>query len=85
MSKVEIKAGIYRHFKGEKYEVLGVARSSETEQYLVVYRALYGERELWVRPYAMFTEMVEVHGMMKPRFEYLAFSNDLPDTDTTSS
>ena len=64
----EPKPGRYRHFKGGEYEVLGVARHSETEELLVVYRPLYGERRLWVRPLAMFTEAVEHEGVRQPRF-----------------
>ena len=61
--------GIYSHYKGNRYEVLGVAHHSETEEALVVYRALYGEYGLWVRPLAMFTETVEVQGEPVPRFD----------------
>ena len=60
--------GRYRHYKGGAYEVLGVATHSETEECLVVYRPLYGEGALWVRPLAMFVEWVEVDGERKPRF-----------------
>lgn len=60
--------GVYRHHKGQQYEVLGVARHSETEEEFVVYRALYGERGLWIRPLAMFTERVEQEGGSVPRF-----------------
>ena len=66
-----IKSGKYRHFKGGEYEVLGLATHSETGEQLVVYRALYGERGLWVRPLAMFLETVERDGQVRPRFEYL--------------
>ncbi|SEI49906.1 DUF1653 domain-containing protein [Frateuria terrea] len=61
-------AGVYRHYKGQRYQVLGVARHSETLEELVVYRALYGERGLWVRPAAMFSETVNVDGQSLPRF-----------------
>lgn len=61
--------GIYYHYKGNRYEVLGVARHSETEEPLVVYRALYGEYGLWVRPLDNFTELVEVQGEPVPRFD----------------
>lgn len=61
--------GRYRHYKGNEYEVLGVARHSETMEEIVVYRALYGEFGLWVRPRAMFLETVEVEGKVVPRFE----------------
>lgn len=66
-----IKAGKYRHYKGQNYQVLGVARHSEDETELVVYRPLYGEGKLWVRPLAMFCEQVEVDGNAIPRFEYI--------------
>jgi len=60
--------GRYRHYKGNYYEVVGVARHSETDEQLVVYRPLYGERGLWVRPLGMFQEEVPVEGRMEPRF-----------------
>jgi len=63
-----IEPGTYRHYKGNLYEVIDVARHSETEEQLVVYRALYGERGLWVRPLAMFEETVIVDGVEVPRF-----------------
>jgi hypothetical protein len=66
-----ILPGRYRHYKGCDYEVIGVARHSETEEELVVYRALYGERGLWVRPAVMFLETVLVEGFPRPRFERL--------------
>jgi hypothetical protein len=61
--------GIYKHYKGAEYEVLGLARHSETEEELVVYRALYGDYGLWVRPLAMFAEMVTVDGVDVARFQ----------------
>ncbi len=67
----ELQPGRYRHFKGNEYEVLGVARDSETMQEVVLYRALYGERGLWVRPLAMFIEEVERDGRRVKRFEYV--------------
>jgi hypothetical protein len=63
-----IRPGRYRHYKGPEYEVLFEARHSETEEVLVVYRALYGEGGTWVRPKAMFVETVEVDGRPRPRF-----------------
>jgi hypothetical protein len=63
-----LATGTYRHYKGKHYEVLGVATHSETREALVVYRPLYGERGLWVRPLAMFTEQVTVDGRTLPRF-----------------
>jgi len=66
-----IRTGIYRHFKGNLYEVLDIARHSETLQDYVVYRALYGERGLWVRPLAMFLETVERDGRVQSRFEFV--------------
>ena len=66
-----MKAGKYRHYKGGEYEVFFVARHSETEEEVVVYRTLYGDFSHWVRPLAMFTETVEVDGQQVPRFEYV--------------
>jgi hypothetical protein len=63
--------GRYRHYKGKEYQVLGIARHSETEEELVVYRCLYGDRSLWVRPLPMFLEQVEVEGRGVRRFIYL--------------
>ncbi|GHD55162.1 DUF1653 domain-containing protein [Vreelandella hamiltonii] len=60
--------GIYRHYKGNLYEVMGTAQHSESEEPLVVYRALYGDYGLWVRPLAMFTESVTKEGNTQPRF-----------------
>ena len=67
----EIKIGRYRHFKGMEYEVLGIAKHSETLEEMVVYRALYGDGGLWVRPAAMWNEMVERDGKTFPRFSYI--------------
>ena len=66
-----IRLGRYRHFKGGEYEVIGVGRPSEPLEELVVYRALYGEQGLWVRPAAMWHEMVERDGKRFPRFAYM--------------
>ena len=66
-----IPLGRYRHFKGKEYEVLGVARHSETLEEMVVYRALYGEGALWVRPASMFTQTVTLEGKQIPRFLYI--------------
>ena len=66
-----IKPGRCRHFKGKEYEVLGVARHSETEEELVVYRALYGDFGLWVRPVSMWNETVERDGRTFRRFTYI--------------
>ena len=68
---MEIKPGKYRHFKGNLYEVLGVAHHSETMEEMVVYRALYGEGGLWVRPAAMWEETVDRDGYHGPRFQYV--------------
>jgi hypothetical protein len=72
---MSLEIGRYRHYKGNEYEVIGVAKHSEDETELVVYRPLYnensGERGLWVRPLPMFIETVQVNGETKPRFEYI--------------
>ena len=65
---MDIKPGKYQHFKGNYYEVMGVAHHSETMEEMVVYRALYGEHGLWVRPAAMWSELVERDGYRGPRF-----------------
>ena len=67
----EIKLGKYRHFKGMEYEVLGVAKHSESLEEMVVYRALYGEGGLWVRPASMWEETVERDGVSYRRFTYI--------------
>ena len=66
-----MKTGLYRHYKGNTYEVIGVATHSEDESELVVYRPNYGDKGLWVRPFVMFNEFVEVNGKTVPRFEYV--------------
>ena len=68
---MELKKGIYEHYKGNKYEVYMTAQHSETEEWMVVYKALYGDEGMWVRPYEMFIEKVEIDGVMVPRFRYL--------------
>ena len=67
---MDIKPGLYRHFKGNRYEVIGIANHSETMEPMVVYRALYGEQGLWVRPAAMWNETVERDGKTVKRFEF---------------
>lgn len=67
----EIKIGRYRHFKGMEYEVLFIAKHSETQEDMVVYRALYGEGTVWVRPATMFLEAVCRDGKELPRFTYI--------------
>jgi len=68
---LDVKLGRYRHYKGNEYQVIGVARHSEELEEFVVYRSLYGNRELWIRPRAMFTETVEVDGEKRPRFQFI--------------
>ena len=67
----DIRPGRYRHYKGKEYEVLFLARHSETEEEMVVYRALYGERGIWVRPSKMWNETVEKDGQRLRRFTYI--------------
>lgn len=66
-----LATGIYQHYKGQQYRVIGVATHSESEEKLVVYQTLYGAFDLWVRPLSMFTEQVEVDGQLQPRFALL--------------
>ena len=67
----QIPLGKYRHYKNKEYELIGVAIHSETEEKLAVYRPLYGDRDLWVRPLSMFLETVEIDGDTIPRFQYI--------------
>jgi hypothetical protein len=71
MDTKEVKIGKYRHFKGNEYQVIGIAKHSETLEEFVVYQALYGERGLWIRPRVMFLETIERDGKVMPRFEYI--------------
>ena len=64
-----IQLGIYRHYKGNKYEVIGFAKHSETLEEMVIYRALYGENGTWVRPLSMWENLIEVDGKTVKRFE----------------
>jgi len=69
MLAMELQKGRYKHYKGNMYEVLMTAQHSETEDWMVVYRTLYGNQSVWVRPYDIFMEKVDVNGVIKPRFE----------------
>lgn len=64
-----VRLGIYEHYKGNKYELLAIANHSETLEKMVVYKALYGKGEVWVRPLSMWNELVEVNGEQVPRFK----------------
>lgn len=66
-----MKKGIYEHYKGNKYELLHIAKHSETLENMVVYKALYGEGEIWVRPLSMWNEQVEIEGKSVPRFKLI--------------
>lgn len=67
----KVKTGVYRHYKGQDYQVFAVARHSETEEPLVVYRCLYGDYSWWVRPLSMFQETVTIDGEVIPRFDHI--------------
>lgn len=70
-----LKTGIYRHYKGQLYQVFGIATHSETEEKMVVYQCLYGNYDLWVRPLIMFTETITLENSeIKPRFEFISHS-----------
>ena len=71
-----IQPGRYRHYKGKEYEVIGCARHTETEEEFVVYRALYGDHGLWIRPKKMFVEEIEMEGTSRPRFLYMGTTRD---------
>ena len=79
----QLKAGIYRHYKGHNYQVLEVAHHSETEQALVVYRCLYGDYSWWVRPLDMFLETVEIEGETLQRFAYVGSADAEQVADVT--
>ena len=66
---MELETGRYEHYKGNMYEVYMTVQHSETEEWMVVYKALYGDQGMWVRPYEMFIEKVEVDGQMVERFK----------------
>ena len=68
---MELKKGLYKHYKGSMYEVFMTAQHSETEEWMVVYKTLYGDEGMWVRPYDMFVSQVEVDGQMVSRFEFV--------------
>lgn len=74
---MSLTKGRYRHYKGGEYDVYDVARHSETDEWLVVYRPRYGERELWVRPLNMFLESVSVNGRDIPRFELIEAAEEV--------
>ena len=69
--KKHIKRGFYKHYKGNLYEVLSTGRHSETEEWLVIYKTLYGDSSIWIRPYDMFLETVNVYNKEGKRFEYM--------------
>lgn len=68
---MELKPGIYKHFKGNEYQLLHIAKHSETMEEMVVYRALYGADEIWVRPASMWSETVRTDTYTGPRFRYI--------------
>jgi hypothetical protein len=78
---IETRPGLYRHYKNLPYEVLGTVRHSETLEPMTLYRALYGERGLWVRPAAMFQEEVVVEGRRQPRFAWVGEAGAASDVD----
>ena len=71
-----MKTGIYEHYKGNRYEVIDTVTHSESEETLVLYRTMYGDRDLWVRPFLMFNETVEIDGKLVPRFKYIGEAHE---------
>jgi len=71
-----MKTGIYEHYKGNRYEVIDTVTHSESEETLVLYRTMYGDRDLWVRPFLMFNETVEINGKIIPRFKYIGAAHE---------
>ncbi len=71
-----MKTGIYEHYKGNHYEVIDTVRHSETEELMVLYRALYGDEGLWIRPYTMFFESVTINSKETPRFKYIGKADE---------
>jgi cyclomaltodextrinase / maltogenic alpha-amylase / neopullulanase len=80
-----ITPGKYRHFKGQDYQVIGVAKHTETEETLVIYRALYGAGGLWARPVDMFREKIMIEGKMVSRFEWIGKGDLEPSTPPRES
>jgi len=71
-----VKTGIYEHYKGNRYEVIDTVTHSESEETLVLYRTMYGDRDLWVRPFLMFNETIEIDGKVVPRFKFIGASHE---------
>lgn len=68
---MDIKLGKYKHFKGNEYQVIGIAKHSETLEPMIIYQALYGDKEIWVRPATMWNEIIEKENYHGPRFQYI--------------
>ena len=71
-----MKIGIYEHYKGKLYEVIDTVKHSETEELMVLYRTMYGDKGLWVRPYTMFFEEVTINSQQTPRFKFIGDKNE---------
>jgi len=71
-----MQTGIYEHYKGNRYKVIDIVRHSETDELLVLYRTMYGDENLWVRPFGMFFEKVEVDGFLRPRFTFIGEADE---------
>lgn len=71
-----MKTGVYEHYKGSRYLVIDTVTHSETEELMVLYRTMYGNKDLWVRPYNMFCENITINSKTLPRFQYIGGENE---------
>jgi len=85
MNRKKVKLGKYKHFKGKKYEAIGIAKDSETLENFVIYKALYGNKELWIRPEKMFLETIIIKNKKIKRFSLINLPKQIKRKDTIKS